>query len=78
MKYLFLFTASLLFLGCAAPKLISSWKSPEADDKQVYKDKMVSMTKKEEMRKLSEISTCTTEEIWNIVVIFHAICSFMS
>ncbi|MEM0931247.1 MAG: hypothetical protein AAGJ12_02195 [Bacteroidota bacterium] len=50
MKYLFLFTASLLFLGCAAPKLISSWKSPEADDYQVYKVLVVGMTQDEEVR----------------------------
>ncbi|MEM8845963.1 MAG: hypothetical protein AAGD17_02565 [Bacteroidota bacterium] len=50
MKNLIIPLVSLLFVGCASPKLISSWKSPEADSYQVYRVLVVGMTQDVEVR----------------------------
>ena len=50
MRKLVILLISLFFVGCASPKLISSWKSPEADTYQVYKVLVVGMTQDMEIR----------------------------
>ncbi|WP_435624600.1 hypothetical protein [Flagellimonas sp.] len=50
MKYCVITFVAILFLGCASPKLISSWKSPDADTYQVYKVLVVGMTQDDEVR----------------------------
>ena len=50
MRYCILTFIAIFFLGCASPKLISSWKSPEADSYQVYRVLIVGMTQDEEVR----------------------------
>ncbi len=40
----------LVFASCASPKLVSSWKSPEADTYQVYKVLVVGMSQDEKVR----------------------------
>ena len=50
MKYWVVIFVSILFVGCASPKLISSWKSPDADTYQVYKVLVVGMTQDEVVR----------------------------
>ena len=54
MKYWVIIFVSILFMGCASPKLISSWKSPDADTYQVYKVLVVGMTQDEEVRNAFE------------------------
>ena len=54
MKYWVIIFVSILFVGCASPKLISSWKSPDADTYQVYKVLVVGMTQDEEVRNAFE------------------------
>ncbi|MEM9077061.1 MAG: hypothetical protein AAGC43_08475 [Bacteroidota bacterium] len=50
MKYITIILIAVFFLGCASPKLVSSWKSPDADSYQVYRVLVVGMTQDEEVR----------------------------
>lgn len=50
MRYFVVIIVAVLFMGCASPKLVSSWKSPEADSYVVYKVLVVGMTQDENLR----------------------------
>ncbi|WP_422858924.1 hypothetical protein ACOKFD_16480 [Flagellimonas sp. S174] len=54
MKYFVITIVAVLFAGCASPKLVSSWKSPDADSYAVYKVLVVGMTQDEEVRTVFE------------------------
>ncbi|MEM8848249.1 MAG: hypothetical protein AAGD17_14210 [Bacteroidota bacterium] len=54
MKYFVIAIVAVLFAGCASPKLVSSWKSPDADSYAVYKVLVVGMTQDEEIRTVFE------------------------